>query len=447
MKKYDLIVIGGGSGGFSTAVGASERGAKVALIEKKNIGGTCVNTGCVPKKISWFAGQIGYVMDELAPDYGFQIKDSHFSYSDMLEARNGFIDSARQGQEDTLKEKGIDVYEGQASFQSAQEIQVGEELLSADKMVIATGGRPIRPDLPGIELVETSVDFFSWESLPQSVVVIGGGYIGLELAFLLHQFGVEVQLIHSHKTPLEDFDEMIGHLLLEILDETGISFIPEKEIDEFVNQEGQILCLSEGEEQARAEKVIFAVGRQPNTDQLNLEAAQIQLLDSGHIDVDDNHQTSAEHVFAVGDVIDRIPLTPAAKQAGRSVADYLYGDKKDAKVNYDQIPTVVFIHPAIGSVGLIEEEARKNYGEENIQVYTKTLSPMLSQVAGKDEKQHYKYITQGPDEVLIGFHGIGHPIEETIQLFALFLKWGMTREQINQGTGIHPTATEDLLNF
>lgn len=180
------------------------------------------------------------------------------------------------------------------------------------------------------------------------MVVIGGGYIGLELAFLLDRFGVQVQLIHSHKTPLENFDEMIGQVLLEELDATDISFIPETKIDEFVDQEDQILCLSEGEEKARAEKVILAVGRQPNTDQLNLKVTQIQLLDSGHIEVDGNHQTAEEHVFALGDVIDRIPLNPAAIQAGRSVVGYLYGDKKDAKVDYDQIPTVVFIRPALG---------------------------------------------------------------------------------------------------
>ena len=426
---------------------ASEEGAEVALIEKKKIGGTCVNTGCVPKKISWYAGQIDYVVDELAPGYGFQIEDSRFSYSDMLESRERFVQSSRQGQKDKLKDKGVDVYQGQASFQNDREIQVGDQVLSADKIVIASGGRPVRPNFPGMGLVDTSDDFFQWDYLPQSAVVIGGGYIGLELAFLLHQFGVEVQLIHSHETPLEDFDAIIGQVLLDELDAAGIAFIPETKIDEFIDQEGQIVCLSEGEEKARAEKVIFAVGRQPNTDCLNLEATDIQLLDSGHIEVDDNHQTSLEHIYAVGDVIKRVPLTPAATQAGRSVADYLYGDKEDAVVDYDHIPTVVFGHPAIGSVGLSEKEAEEKYGRENIQVHTKTTKPMLSQVAGQDKTQHYKYITQGPDERLIGFHGLGHPIEETIQLFALLVKWGMTREQINQGVGIHPTATEDLLNF
>lgn len=447
MESFDLIVIGGGSGGLAVAKKSAKLGARVALVEEAFVGGTCVNTGCVPKKITWFASEIQSQVEKYGPGYGVEVENLDINYDKFLQSRDRYIDDARERQTKSLENSGVELIEGKAKFLSNNEIVVEDQVYRSEKFVIATGARPVMPDIEGIELVDTSKDFFQWTGLPKSALIVGGGYIGVELAFVLRGFGVEIQLIHGSDLPIDNFDVMLSEAVMYHMEEAGINFIHNKEVDRFTQEDGLIAAWADEEEVCRGERAIFAVGRQPNSDMLNLEVTGVELEDSGHIKIDDFHKTTVNNIYALGDVVKRVPLTPAASRAGQVVAENLFGDGEPKQVDYDAIPTAVFAHPTIGSVGPTEAEAIEEYGEDNIQVYTKEVKAMKDVVAGIDMPHHYKFITRGEEEVLVAFHGIGSPIEETIQLFALLIQLGATRSQVQQAVGIHPTVTEDLLYF
>lgn len=447
MKKYDVIVIGGGSGGMGFANRASRRGAKVALFEKRLMGGTCVNDGCVPKKVMWYAADLIFKNENHAENYGLTNLSYDLDYTKFKASRDAYVDRARNGNANAVKNNGVDTYEGYATFVDKNTVEVDGELFQAEHIVIASGARPLMPNFKGIELASTSTDFFEWEDLPKSVVIVGAGYIGVELAFTMSSFGVDVTLVHNHSTPLNRFDHLITEEIMTALEDSGIHFVPSVYAEGLQENEGMIEVLVDGEVVAQGERALMTIGRVPNTEHLNLEAAGIELLPSGHIAIDENHQTSQANIYAVGDVTTNIPLTPAAIQGGRAIAEFLYGEAPSASFDYSKVPTVVFSHPAIGSMGLTEKEAIEKYGADEINTYPITMFPMSNSAGGVRVVNKAKFITQGPDEVIVGFHAIGEPMDETLQLIALAMNMGATRKDFHNVVAVHPSITEDLFYF
>lgn len=447
MTEYDYIVIGGGSGGIASANRAAEHGAKVAVIEARDIGGTCVNRGCVPKKVSWYASRVADSIHKYGPGYGFHVSDSQFNYAEFLEARDGYISRSRAGYTNNLNKNGIKLYDGHAKFVNGHTIEVNGEQLTAKNILIATGGRPAPVDVPGGDLVDNSDDFFDWKSLPESVAVVGAGYIAVELSQVLHNLGVETTLVTRYEKPLRAFDDMLSELLLKAIEEDGPKHLANTRFTEYRKNGDKIECLVDGEVKLVVDRVIGAIGRVPNTDNLGLENTAVTLDEEGHINVNEGHETEEPGVYAIGDVIDRVDLTPVAIRAGRTLSEYLFNNGATSAIDYTNIPTVIFSHPAIGTIGYAEKDAIKEFGAENIKVYTNTFYSMYASAAWKREQNKFKLVCYGPDEVVIGLHGIGEGVDEMIQGFGVAMKMKATKAQFDSVIAIHPTGAEEFVTM
>ncbi|WP_124058567.1 glutathione-disulfide reductase [Vaginisenegalia massiliensis] len=449
MKEYDLITIGGGSGGIAAANRAAEYGAKVAVIEAKQIGGTCVNLGCVPKKIGWYAAGINQAIEHYGPGYGFEVQDKSFDYGQFLKARQAYIERSRQAYLQRFNKNDIDLIEGFATFKSDHIVQVNGEDLYGRHIIIATGGRAIKPDIPGAQWCETSDDFFAWQKLPKSVAIVGAGYIALELANLLNDFGVETHLLIRHDRPLRQFDALLGQEWMHAAKASGIHLHSHVRIDEVKRDEvsQQLVCYQDNQAIVQVERVIMAVGRQANTQQLKLETTQIKVNKEGTIQVDEGHQTHANGVYAIGDVIGKLDLTPVAIRAGRQLAEYLFNQAPSSKIDYDNVPTVIFSHPPMGSIGLSQEQAEERYGQGQIKVYQAKFYSMYASAAFHREACVFKLICQGPNERIVGLHAIGHGVDEMIQGFAVAIKMGATKPDFDATVAIHPTGSEEFVTM
>ena len=446
--NYDLIVIGGGSGGVATANRAAMYGAKVALIEGKRLGGTCVNEGCVPKKITWYAAHMADVMNQVGPGYGFQDVHYQFNYQEFVKARDTYVANARASYERGLLNNGIDYIKGYAKFIDNHTVQVNGQTYSARYFMIATGGRPAVPQVPGHELLDTSDSFFEWQDLPQSVAVVGAGYIAVELAGVLHALGVDSHLVVRYDRPLRKFDSMLSQALLDTMAEHGPTLHAHTQFDEYRRrQDGKIECLSQGQVVLVVDRVIAAIGRALNSDALGLENTDIQVNERGIIQVNDQHQTAVPHIYAVGDVIGRPALTPVAIRAGRHVAEYLFNGAASAAIDYSQIPTVVFSHPAIATVGYTQEEAEAKFGAENLKVYTSQFNSMYQRAAGLNVPSKFKLVCHGPEEKIVGLHAIGEGVDEMLQGFAVAIKMGATKADFDATIAIHPTGSEEFVTM
>ena len=447
MKHYDLITIGGGSGGSGAANRAAEYGAKVAVIEGELVGGTCVNLGCVPKKVTWYAARVNEAIRHYGPGYGFTANNVKFDYQKFLEARDGYVSRSRNGYGNRFEKNGIDLYQGFAKFLNNNQVEVNGEVLEAKHIVIATGGRPTLPEVKGIELVDTSDDFFNWDSLPESVAIVGAGYIAVELAGVLHSLGVKSHLVVRYDRPLRQFDQMLGESLVEAMAQNGPTLVPNTTITEYRQNGDKIDCLVGDEVILSVDKVIMAIGRQPNTDQLDLENTDVELLPSGHIKVDDGHQTTVPTIYAIGDVIGKADLTPVAIKAGRQLSEYLFNDAITSAISYDMIPTVIFSHPAIGTIGLTEQEAVDQYGKDAVKVYRTKFFSMYASAAWHREPCYFKLVCVGEEERVIGLHGIGEGVDEMIQGFGVAIKMGATKAQFDAVVAIHPTGSEEFVTM
>lgn len=447
MNEFDYLVIGGGSGGIASANRAAEHGAKVAVIEGHDIGGTCVNRGCVPKKVSWYASRVSDSIHKYGPGYGFHAKDVEFNYSEFLEARDGYISRSRQGYTNNLQKNGITLIEGYAKFLDDHTVEVNGESYTAKHILIATGGRPAPINVKGGDLLDSSDDFFNWTDLPESVAVIGAGYIAVELSQVLSNLGVETTLVTRFEKPLRSFDDMVSDILVEAMKADGPIHLPNTTFDEYREKEGKIECLVSGEVKLTADRVIAAVGRQANTDKLGIENTSIQLDEKGQVVVNDRHETHAEGVYAIGDVIDRVDLTPVAIRAGRTLSEFLFNNGATSAIDYTNIPTVIFSHPAIGTIGYSEKDAIEKYGEENIKVYTNSFYSMYASAAWHRELNKFKLVCYGPDEVVVGLHGIGEGVDEMIQGFGVAMKMGATKAQFDSVIAIHPTGAEEFVTM
>ena len=448
MREYDIIAIGGGSGGSATMNRAAMYGAKAAVIEGNIIGGTCVNVGCVPKKVMWYGAQVSETLKNYAADYGYSIGETSFDFKTLRKNREAYIERSRQAFSNNFNRNGVDYIEGYARFVDKNTVEVNGEHIRAKHIVIATGSYAFVPNVPGSELGGTSDDVFAWEELPESVSIIGAGYIAVELAGVLHALGVKTDLFVRKGGPLRGFDQGIVEVLVEEMKKNGQPLhthkVPQK-LEKLDN--GDIQIHFEDGTTHTSQKVIWAVGRKANVHQLNLEAAGVELTERGFIQVDEYQNTTIPGIYALGDVSGEKELTPVAIKAGRILAERLFNGKTDAKMDYELIPTVVFSHPAIGSIGLTQEQAEAKYGVENIKVYQSTFAGMYSAITVHRQMTKLKLITLGEEEKVIGLHGIGGGIDEMIQGFAVAVKMGATKADFDATVAIHPTASEEFVTM
>ncbi|MDG3132182.1 glutathione-disulfide reductase [Streptococcus suis] len=448
MREFDIISIGGGSGGIATINRAASYGAKAAIIEGSNIGGTCVNLGCVPKKIMWYGSQIAEAIHHYGPEYGFTSQQTNFDFTTLCNNRDQYIKRSRASYENTFNNNGVEVIQGFARFVDDHTIEVNGEFIKAKHIVIATGSKPNIPNISGNEWGIVSDDVFAWTTLPKSIAIIGAGYIAVEMAGLLHGLGVKTELFVRGERPLRNFDRYITDALMEEMNRTNLPLYTHKIPTKLEKLENELVSISfEDGSTHTAEQVLWATGRQPNIEQLNLEATGVTLTQSGHIAVNEYQETIVKGIYALGDVTGEKELTPVAIKAGRLLSERLFNGQKKAKMDYTTIPTVVFSHPAIGTVGLTEEEAHRKYGKEQVTIYTSAFTSMYTAMANNRQMAKFKLVTVGPDETIVGLHGIGYGVDEMIQGFSVAIKMGAKKADFDAVVAIHPTGSEEFVTM
>lgn len=447
--KFDLIVLGGGSGGFASAVRAASYGANVAIVEAKHLGGTCVNLGCVPKKVMFNASMVAEMLGK-ATDYGFSPVDVKLDWSLLVKKRNDYIEKLREIYKRRLSENDITYLPGNGVFVDAKTIEVCGIRYEAAHIIIATGGEPILPrDLLGVQHAIDSDGFFQLKEQPNKVAIIGGGYIGVELAGLLCGLGTETHLLLRGQRPLSRFDEMLGETLLDIMQAQGIIIHPNTQANRLILQsDGRktINCKS-GTLITDVDTVIVAVGRAPRTYNLNLKGIGVQHDKQGLILVDRYQNTSVSGIYAIGDVTNSPALTPVAIAAGRKLADRLFGKQKDAYLDYENICSVIFTHPPIGSVGLSERQAIEKFGKKQIKVYQTQFNPMFDALSEEKTPTAMKLVTKGKKEKIVGLHVIGYGADEMLQGFGVAIKMGACKHHFDNTVAIHPTSAEELVTM
>ncbi len=446
-KHYDYVAIGGGSGGIASINRAAMYGQKCALIEAKELGGTCVNVGCVPKKVMWHAAQIREAIHLYGPDYGFDTTLNHFDWDKLIASRTAYIDRIHSSYDNVLEKNQVDVIRGFARFIDANTLEVNGETITADHFLIATGGRPVHPDIPGAEYGIDSDGFFELPALPERVAVVGAGYIAVELAGVINGLGAEAHLFVRKHAPLRSFDTLLSETLVEVMNAEGPSLhthaVPKavvKNADDSLTLE-----LEDGRTQT-VDCLIWAVGREPATDNFNLAVTGVRTTEKGYIEVDKYQNTSVEGIYAVGDVTGAIELTPVAVAAGRRLSERLFNNKPDEHLDYNNVPTVVFSHPPIGTVGLSEEKAREEYGDA-VKVYKSSFTAMYTAVTSHRQPCRMKLVCVGPEEKIVGIHGIGYGMDEMLQGFAVALKMGATKKDFDNTVAIHPTGAEEFVTM
>lgn len=445
-ERYDLLVIGGGSGGLAHAQRAAEYGAKAAVIEYGPLGGTCVNVGCVPKKVMWYAAHHAHGLHHAA-NYGFDIDVKGHDWAGLKERRDAYIERLNGIYENNLDKRGVTYIKGRARFVDATTVHVDGRTVETDRVVIATGGRPSVPDIPGAELGITSDDFFQLEERPQRVLIAGSGYIAVELAGVFSALGSNVQLVVRKDSVLREFDSMLASRLMDCMDRDEIDLVTSvvpKSLDK--TDDGLVLHAEDGRTFGPADCLVWAIGRSPNTEALDAEKAGVEVDESGFIPTDKLQQTNVDTVFALGDVTGRAALTPVAIAAGRRLADRLYGGMEGRHLDYETIPTVIFSHPTIATVGLTEEQAREQYGD-GVKVYKSSFIGMYYALGTDKRRSEMKLITVGEDERVVGCHVIGEGADEMMQGFAVAIRMGATKKDFDDTVAIHPTSSEELVTM
>ncbi len=445
---YDYIAIGGGSGGIASANRASMYGQKCAIVEAKALGGTCVNVGCVPKKVMWFAGQVADTF-KYAPDYGFKPTLGEHSWQTLIDNREAYIGRIHTSYDNVLGKNNVDVINGWASFVDKNTIKVGDRTITAKHFLIATGGQPFVPNIPGKEHILDSDGFFELTKQPKKVVIVGAGYIAVELAGLLNALGSETHLVVRKTNPLREFDEMLQQTLVEQMEHEGINIHRHTQITAIEKNEATQAFQLQTDSDAdipEVDAVIYAIGRTPITQGIGLENVGVELDEKGFIKTDEYQNTNIDNIYAVGDNTGRAQLTPVAVAAGRRLSERLFNGKTNEKLDYDNIPTVVFSHPAIGTIGLTEEQARQKYGED-IKVYTSSFTAMYTAITQHRQPTKMKLICAGSEEKVIGIHIIGLGADEMLQGFAVAVKMGATKQDFDNTVAIHPTSAEELVTM
>jgi glutathione reductase (NADPH) len=447
VREFDLLVIGGGSGGLATAQRAAEYGARVALFEPSRLGGTCVNVGCVPKKVMWNAAELAGALSH-APRYGFDVRVAGHDWAKLKQGRDAYVARLNGIYERNLDKKGVVTVRASARLTGTREVEAGGEIYRAAHIVIATGGRPKFPDVPGEELGITSDGFFELDTLPSRVAVVGSGYIAVELAGVLKSLGSDVTLLVRHDALLRHFDTLLGEKLLESMRASGIDVVTSMTTRALLRKDGLLrLDAIDGRAFEGFSTVLWAIGRTPTTAGLHLDQAGVVRTSEGHIVVDRYQNTSTPGIYAVGDVTGQAELTPVAIAAGRRLADRVFGGQAERHLRYDVIPTVVFSHPPIGTVGLSEQQAREHYPREPIKIYTADFVSMYYALMEEKPRTAMKLVCVGEDERVVGCHVIGQGADEMIQGFAVAVTMGARKRDFDDTIAIHPTSAEELVTM
>ena len=448
VKEYDYIVIGGGSGGIASANRAAMHGAKVILFEGKEVGGTCVNVGCVPKKVMWYGAQVAETLHRYAGEYGFDVTINKFDFATLKANRQAYIDRIHGSYERGFDSNGVErVYE-YARFVDPHTVEVAGERYTAPHILIATGGHALYPNIPGSEYGITSDGFFELDEVPKRTAVIGAGYIAIEVAGVLNALGSDTHLFVRKDRPLRTFDKDIVDVLVDEMAKSGPTLHTHANATEVVKNADDSLTISfNNGETITVDCLIWAIGRAANTSGFGLEKTGVKLTEKGTIYSDEFENTSVPGIYALGDVTGKLDLTPVAVKAGRQLSERLFNNKADAKLDYTDVATVVFSHPVIGSVGLTEEKAIAKYGAENIKVYKSSFTPMYTALGDNRQPSTMKLVTLGEDEKIIGLHGIGYGVDEMIQGFSVAIKMGATKADFDNTVAIHPTGSEEFVTM
>ena len=440
---FDLITIGGGSGGVRASRISAGYGARVALIEAGRLGGTCVNVGCIPKKLFSYAAHFAGDFED-ARGYGWSVTNAAFDWSTLLANKDREIARLNGVYARVLADAGVEVVAGRAVIVDPHAVRVGDRMLTAAHLLVATGGHAVKPEIPGAELGITSDEAFYLDALPRRAILVGGGYIAVEFASIFNGLGVATTLVHRGGQLLRGFDEEIGVVLAEELAQQGVALALNEQVRELARDgAGLQLRLQSGRDLA-TDLVLFATGRRPNVAGLGLEAAGVALAENGAVRVDDFYRSSVPSIHAIGDVIDRVQLTPVAIAEGMALARTLFKGEP-AALDYANIPTAVFSHPHVGTVGLTEAEARARH--KAVTVYRTRFRPLKATLSGAGERVFMKLVVDRDSDRVLGAHMVGAEAGEIIQGLAVALNCGATKAQFDATIGIHPTTAEEFVTL
>lgn len=441
---YDLYTIGAGSGGVRASRFAGGFGAKVGIAEEKELGGTCVNVGCVPKKLFVYASQFATDFAD-SRGFGWTVGDTRFDWGTLIGNKNTEISRLNGIYEWLLTSKDVDIHTGRAKLVDAHTVEVNGQKFTAENILIATGGRPRRPNFHGAEHTITSDEAFFLEELPESIMIVGGGYIGVEFAGIFHGLGVDVTILLRSDQMLRGFDDDIRSHLTTEYEKKGIKMITNSQIGSVKKaDDGRFsVTLSDGSHQTTG-LVMMAIGREPNTGGIGLEEIGVEMAPNGTIIVDDYLRTSVPNIYALGDIIDKFQLTPIATEQGMQLARNLYAGTHYT-IDYDNVPTAIFSQPNAGTVGLTEAEARNRF--ENIDIYRASFKGMRNTISGNEERTMMKLVVDADSDKVLGVHMVGDSAGEIIQGFAVALKAGATKAVFDETVGIHPTAAEEFVTM
>jgi glutathione reductase (NADPH) len=437
---YDMIAIGAGSGGLSAVERASEYGKKCLVVEAKKVGGACVNVGCVPKKVMWFAANSATNIQN-ASGFGLDITQNGFDFGKLKKGRDDYINGITTWYDGYLEKLGIDYINGFGKIIDKNTVEVAGKTYTTDNLVIATGGEPTKPAITGTDFGIDSDEFFAMETLPKKVAVIGSGYIAVEFAGVLNALGSETHMFVRGDGVVNFFDDIIKDNLTKDYKNQGIKIHTNQNVSELKND----TVIANDKEHNGFDAIIWAVGRKPAIDNIGLENTKVQINDKGFIEVDKFQETAEKGVFALGDIIGKAPLTPVAIAAGRRLSDRLFNGMTDRHLNYDNIATVLFSHPPAATVGLTENRAKEKF--DNVKCYSSSFTPMSDALLPHQTTTALKLVCEGENEKVVGIHIFGHGSDEMMQGFAVALKMGATKKDFDDTVAIHPTSSEELVTL
>ena len=443
MADFDLFVIGAGSGGVRAARVSAGYGARVAVAEEHKVGGTCVIRGCVPKKLLVYGAHFAEDLDDAAM-FGWDVPTKRFDWPVLRDNVLSEVSRLEGAYTDTLTNHEVEIFHERAELTGPNSLRLasGKEV-TADKILIATGAAPVMPSIEGVEHAISSNEVFHLEELPKRIVIVGGGYIANEFAGIFHQFGSHVTLVNRTDVILRGYDQQIVDRLLQISLRKGIDFRFNSTIEKIERRENGSLHVSmTGCDDIEADQVLFATGRKPNTSGLGLEAAGVEVGEKGQIKVDADNRTNIPSIFGVGDVTDRVQLTPVAIREGQAFADTFFGNKPH-QVDYGCIPSAVFSHPPLAGVGMTEGQARNRLGA--VRTYTSDFRPMKNVLAGRDERSLYKLVVDESTDRIVGIHMIGPDAPEILQAASVAVKARLKKEDFDATVALHPTMAEELV--
>ncbi|RZL94151.1 MAG: glutathione-disulfide reductase [Variovorax sp.] len=444
-SHYDLIAIGGGSGGLAVTQRAAEYGARAAVIEPRPLGGTCVNAGCVPKKVLWHAAHLMQGARDAA-GYGIVLPPARADWAEMRRRRDAYIARLNGVYARNLERRGVMHIDGYAVFEDPHTLRVGERLYAAEHIVVATGGRPTVPSILGSHLGLNSDDFFALDTRPERVAVVGSGYIAVELAGLLNAFGSHVEQLLRRDAVLREFDALVQAALMREMGASGVSFLTSVVPARLERgADGIVLVAQDGRRLGPYDAVFWAIGREPATAGLQLDRAGLATDASGFLLTDAYQRTSVAAIHAIGDVTGRAALTPVAIAAGRRLADRLFGGRPGRHLDYEAVPTVVFSHPPVGTVGLTEEQARARH--DVVEVKTTAFVPMYYALTERRQRSEMKLVLAGEERRIVGCHMVGDGADEMLQGFAVAVRMGATLEDFQDTMAIHPTNAEEMVTM